>query len=145
MQAVKSLDMKYIYLTSEPFRQLTCGAEVLGSNLVLTFKFKDEQTPTDILTTAYERQMDSHPYRERKPKIATDGDSSRRKVEAKVGELFYRKQDSMIEGWGLGENAPVGLITDDGSAVKRARPSKSHKLKPDKEPRTITSPDQWNL
>ena len=145
MQAVKSLDMKYIYLTSESFRQLPCEAEVLGSNLVLTFKFKDEQIPIDILTTAYERQMDARPYRNRNPKIATDGDRSRRKVEAKVGELFYRQQDFMVEGWGLGEPAPVGLVTDDGTAVKRARPSRSHKLKPDKEPSIVTSPDPWKL
>jgi len=145
MQSVKSLDMKYLYLTSETFRQLACGADIQGANLILTFKFKDEQTPIEILTTAYERQMDENPRRERKPKLATEGTRNRKVVEDKVGELFYMQQEAMIEGWPFGEPAPIGLITDDGKAVRKLKGSKTHKLKPEQEPQLITKPDLWGL
>ena len=34
----------------------------------------------------------------------------RRVVDRKIGEIFYRQQDRMVEGWEFGKEAPVGVV-----------------------------------
>ena len=48
-----------------------------------------------------QRLLGFNPYEARK---------HRRVVDRKIGEVFYRNQDRMQEGWELGKEAPEGLV-----------------------------------
>ena len=143
MQSVKSLELRYLSPAFGGLGLVVADAEVLGKTIVLTIPCRTAETAVSVLTSAYDRMRDEHPVHTEF--TDADADRSKRKVNAHIGEAFYRAQDNLITGWELEKPAPAGLVTDQGTAVHRIANSKSHKLKPDREPHAQVSRDIWGL